>query len=119
MASYGLAGKAPLLRRHDDPRRLATLLATVVHLQSRAVDDALELLDLLMTTRLLAQAERESVKEKVRRLPRLNAESAKLAAAVNVLLEAAPAPEEAEALNLAQVWEGIARVGPRGALAAA
>ncbi len=61
MARYGLAGKAPLLRRHDDPRWLATLLATVVHLQSRAVDDALELLDLLMTTKLLAQAERESV----------------------------------------------------------
>jgi TnpA family transposase len=119
MARYGLSGKATLLRRHGTQRRLATLVATVVQLQARTVDDALELLDLLMTTRLLAQAERESVKEKVRRLPRLSAESAKLAAAVNVLLEAAPAREEAEGVNLAQVWERIERVVPRGELAAA
>ncbi|GAA3760789.1 Tn3 family transposase [Salinactinospora qingdaonensis] len=120
MARYGLAGKAPLLRRHDDPRRLATLLATVVHLQARAVDDALELLDLLMTTKLLAQAERESVKEKVKRLPRLNAESAKLAAAVGVLIEATPGEEgDAAAVSLAQVWERIESVVPRGELAAA
>nr|WP_234003938.1 Tn3 family transposase [Nocardiopsis sp. SBT366] len=119
MARYGLSGKATLLRRHGSERRLATLVATVVQLQARTVDDALELLDLLMTTRLLAQAERESVKEKVRRLPRLSAESAKLAAAVNVLLEAAPAREEAEGVNLAQVWERIERVVPRGELAAA
>lgn len=119
MARYGLSGKATLLRRHGSERRLATLVATVVQLQARTVDDALELLDLLMTTRLLAQAERESVKEKVRRLPQLSAESAKLAAAVNVLLEAAPAQEEAEGVNLAQVWERIERVVPRGELAAA
>ena len=33
-------------RRHGDARRLATLLATVTYLEARAVDDALELLDL-------------------------------------------------------------------------
>ncbi|WP_017555921.1 DUF4158 domain-containing protein [Nocardiopsis baichengensis] len=106
MARYGLSGKAPVLRRHDDPGRLATLLATVVHLQARAVDDALELLDLLMTTKLLAQAERESTKEQVRRLPRMNTESAKLAAAVGALFEATPGPGDgvdAAAVNLAQV----------------
>jgi len=119
MARYGLSGKATLLRRHGSERRLATLVATVVQLQTRTVDDALELLDLLMTTRLLAQAERKSVKEKVRRLPRLSAESAKLAAAVSVLLEAAPAREDAEGVNLAQVWERIERLVPRGELAAA
>ena len=119
MARYGLSGKATLLRRHGSERRLATLVATVVQLQARTVDDALELLDLLMTTRLLAQAERKSVKEKVRRLPRLSAESAKLAAAVSVLLEAAPAREDAEGVNLAQVWERIERLVPRGELAAA
>ncbi|XVQ15647.1 hypothetical protein ACQP1W_24910 [Spirillospora sp. CA-255316] len=122
LARYGLAGKAPLLRRHDDHRRLATLLATAVRLQARAVDDALELLDLLMTTRLLAQAERESAKEKIKRLPRLNAESAKLAAAVAVLIEATPGPGDdvdAAAVSLAQVWERIEQVVPRSQLAAA
>ena len=69
-------------------RRLATLLATVVYLSSRAVDDALDLLDLMITTKLLARAERESAKERLRTLPRLGLASAKLAAAVQVLIAA-------------------------------
>jgi hypothetical protein len=43
LARYGMAGKAPALRRRPDQRRLATLLATVVYLEAKAVDDALEL----------------------------------------------------------------------------
>lgn len=39
LSRYGVDGKASLLRRHGDSRRLATLLATAVHLTSRAVDD--------------------------------------------------------------------------------
>lgn len=50
---YGVDGKASLLRRHGDSRRLATLLATAVYLTSRAVDDALDLLEVLIATRLL------------------------------------------------------------------
>ncbi len=44
---YGVQGKASLLRRHDDSRRAATLLATVTYLQTRAVDDSLHVLDVL------------------------------------------------------------------------
>ncbi|WSG86403.1 hypothetical protein OIE76_41820 (plasmid) [Streptomyces sp. NBC_01727] len=45
LSRYGIDGKASLLKRHGDSRRLATLLATAVYLTSRAVDDALDLLE--------------------------------------------------------------------------
>ena len=46
-----------------DARRLATLLATVRHLEAKSVDDALELLDLLMSTELLNKAQTGADKE--------------------------------------------------------
>jgi hypothetical protein len=66
LARYGLAAKAPQLRRHPPSRRLATLLATVVYLEARSIDDCLELFDLLMVTELVGKAEREAKNEKVR-----------------------------------------------------
>lgn len=60
LARYGMTASATQIRRHPPPRRLATLLSTVVHLESKAIDDALELLDLLMATELLGKAERDS-----------------------------------------------------------
>lgn len=60
LSRYGIDGKASLLKRHGDSRRLATLLATSVYLTSRAVDDALDLLEVLIATKLLARAERET-----------------------------------------------------------
>lgn len=36
---YGMAAKATALRRHPDPRRLATLVATVRSLEAKAADD--------------------------------------------------------------------------------
>ncbi|GAA1587659.1 hypothetical protein GCM10009678_82590 [Actinomadura kijaniata] len=127
LSRYGVDGKASLLRRHTDTRRLATLLATAVHLTTRAVDDALDLLDVLVATKLLARAERETTKEKVKTLPRVERASAKLAAAVQVLIEATseqidtstgevfpPAVD-----SVAAVWERIEAVVPRRELAAA
>jgi hypothetical protein len=49
LSRYGVDGKATLLRRHGDSRRLATLLSTAVYLTTRAVDDAL---DVLVATKL-------------------------------------------------------------------
>ena len=56
LARYGMAVNARALRRHPRSRRLATLLATVVFLEARAIDDCLELLDLLMATELLGKS---------------------------------------------------------------
>jgi TnpA family transposase len=113
MARYGMNAKSQQISRHLPARRLATLLSTVVYLEGKATDDALELLDLLMTADLLGKAERESEKEKARRHPRLARASAKLAAAVEVLFEAA---ERGEEITLGQLWEGIEAVISRAEL---
>jgi hypothetical protein len=55
-----MAAKATARRRHPEPRRLATLVATVRSLEASAVDDALELLDVPMTNDLLARAARSN-----------------------------------------------------------
>jgi hypothetical protein len=81
-----------------------------------AVDDTLDLLDLLMATKLLARAERESIKDTLRRLPRFTAASAKLAAAMQILLAAT---ETSTAVSLEEVWAEIERVVPWSEIAAA
>ena len=116
LARYGMAAKATALRRHPEPRRLATLVATVRSLEAKAVDDALELFDVLMTNDLLARAARESRKEKLRRYPRLSKDAGKLAAAVGVLLDAL---EHEQQLSLDLVWEEIESKVSRAELRAA
>jgi TnpA family transposase len=110
LARYGMTARAQALRRHGAERRLATLVATVAYLEARSVDDCLELLDLLMATELLGKAEAAADKERVRRHPALARHSARLAAAVEVLLEVTDAGGE---LTLEQVWESIEAVVPR------
>jgi hypothetical protein len=116
LARYGMAAKATALRRHPEPRRLATLVATVRSLEAKAVDDALELFDVLMTNDLMARAARESRKEKLRRYPRLSKDAGKLAAAVGVLLDAL---EHEQQLSLDLVWEEIESKVSRAELRAA
>ena len=64
-----MTADAWLIRRHPDDRRLATLLATARHLEAKSVDDALELLDLLMSAELLNKAQREADRDKARKHP--------------------------------------------------
>jgi hypothetical protein len=104
VARYGMAAKAPALRRHPAPRRLATLVATVVHLNASSIDDCLEVFDLLMVTELLGKAQRETEKQRAAQHPRLARASAKLAAAVRVLLEASASGEP---VQVAEVWRSI------------
>ncbi|MEO7836436.1 MAG: DUF4158 domain-containing protein, partial [Acidimicrobiales bacterium] len=116
LARYGMAGKAPALRRRPDRRRLATLLATVVYLEAKAVDDALELFDVLMTNDLLARANRESRDEKARRYPTVSRHAGKLAAAVAVLLAATDGGSD---VSLEAIWDAIETVVSRSELRAA
>ena len=113
LARHGMAARAQALRRLGDERRLATLVATVAYLEGRAVDDCLELLDLLMTTDLLSKAEKAAGDEQKRRHPSLVRHSARLAAAVEVLFDVTDSGGE---LTLEQVWESIEAVVPRGEL---
>jgi len=118
LARYGMAAKATALRGHPEPRRLATLVATVPSLEAKAGDDALEeLFDVLMTNALLARAARESRKEKLRRrYPQLSKDAGKLAAAVGVLLDALVDEQQ---LSLDLVWEEIESKVSRAELRAA
>jgi len=116
LARYGLAAKAPHLRRHPPARRTATLVATVCHLQAASIDDCLELFDLIMTTELLGKAERETAKKRAREHPRLARASAKLASAVGRLLEAFGA---VETVRVSDLWREIELVASREELRAA
>lgn len=93
-----------------------TRLATVRFLEAKAVDDALELFDVLITNELLGRAERESSREKLRRYPRISRDAGKLAAAVEVFLEAR---EWGADVSLESVWDAIENVVPRAELRAA
>jgi hypothetical protein len=111
---YGLGTKAPTLRGLTGPRRTATLLATARALEVSAVDDVLDLFALLMATKLLAWAERESNKQRPRDMPRLARASVTLAKAGRVLLAAGD-----QAVSATQLWEEIERVASRDKVASA
>jgi hypothetical protein len=124
LARYGLMAKAPQLRRLAEPRRTATLLATVRDLGPRALDDALDVFDGLLATTLLGRAEREAreaagdrLRDLLRRLARLAAASTVLAVVIQHLLDALVTDD---AVPLAELWRQIERrVGGEPALTAA
>jgi hypothetical protein len=99
--------------RLGEPRKLATLVATVAYLEGRAADDCPGLLDLLMTTGLSARAEKAAGAGHKRRHPSLVLHSVRLAAAVEALLDVAGA---GEAIPLAQAREPVEAVVPHGEL---
>ena len=119
LARYGMTADAWLLRRHPDDRRLATLLATARYLEAKSVDDALELLDLLMSAELLNKAQREADRDKARNHPRLARASARLAVAVEALFESDGWGGPDEEPRVSQVWEAIEAVVSRADLRAA
>jgi TnpA family transposase len=112
LAAYGMHAKAPKIAQLKGTRRVATLLATMRHLEGVSVDDALLLFELLMTTKLLARAGRDEKDVKLKSLPRLRkaalqAESALRAALDTPMTQAdQPARDEAEAAGA----EPVARV---------
>ena len=114
LARYGLATKAPTLRELTEPRKTATLVAAARALEVSAVDDVLDLFALLMATKLLAWAERESNKQRQRDMPRLARASVTLAKAARVLLAAGDQP-----VSATELWEEIERVASRDKVTAA
>ncbi|MCP3819151.1 hypothetical protein NLX86_13845 [Streptomyces sp. A3M-1-3] len=58
LARYGLGTKAPKLERTPEPKRTAMLTAVMRHLEAKAIDDALDLFEVLMATRLISTAKR-------------------------------------------------------------
>ncbi|MGN9787952.1 Tn3 family transposase [Nonomuraea sp. ZG12] len=118
LARYGLVSKAPTLRDLEGDRQAATLLATVRHLETSSVDDALDVLDLLITSNLLARAERAGKAEQLRTFPKLRKAARTMASAVEVLMSAPEATED-RLVSLVEVWKAIEEVVPREKLASA
>ncbi len=71
LARYGLGTKAPKLERTSEPKRKAMLTAVMRHLEAKAIDDALDLFELLMATRLINRAKLATDKERLSTLPQL------------------------------------------------
>lgn len=117
LGRYGLSAKAPALRRHPRERQVATVAATVRTLEATAVDDALELFDVLMGNVLAGRAVRETSKAKLGRYPRIAKHAARLAAAVEVMLETTA--DFGDQMTLDLVWDAIENVVSRAELRAA
>jgi TnpA family transposase len=111
LARYGLAAKAPALRDLAEPRKTATLLATARHLEAAAVDDALDLFDVLMATRLISTARRASAAERLAAMPRLERASVTLASAAKALLAALD--DGGAWLDTSAAWAAVERVAAR------
>jgi hypothetical protein len=116
LARYGMAARAVQLKKHPPARRYAILLATVTRLRAKTIDDALDLLDLLMVTELAGRAHQQANKTTIRRWPRFAKASSRLAVAVETLLEAA---EWGEDVRLSEVLEMIDSLVARPVLRAA
>jgi hypothetical protein len=111
LARYGMRAKAPALADLTPDRQAATLLATVRHLETASVDDALDVLEVLITSKLLNRAVREGNEDKLRALPDLKSAAKKMAAAVDVLINTPQATPRV--VSLAEVWNAIEEVVPR------
>ena len=65
LARFACTAKVSVIRKLPDHRRLATLVAFVSNLEATALDDALDLLDILITE-MFSDAERASNRARLR-----------------------------------------------------
>ena len=86
LARYAATGWAPSIARMPDERRRATLVAFAYAYEAETLDDALDLLDLLITD-IAASAKRRGVKKRLRTLHDLDKAALELADVCSVLLD--------------------------------
>lgn len=109
LARYGAGSKAPTLAKLLEPRKTATLLAVTRSLEATAIDDALDLFNLPMATKLISPARRKSETERLAMLPKLEKASKLVARAERVLVQQLDLVAECNAdLDPAAVWVAIA-----------
>lgn len=114
LARYGLDTKAPKLERTSEPKRTAMLAAVMRHLEAKAIDDALDLFEILMATRLISTAKRSTDKQRLSTLPQLEKSSRIVARAAKVFIE-----ESGCDVDVAALWRALEEVAPRAALSSA
>lgn len=85
LARYALVARAQALARMPEPRRVATLLALAIVLETTAQDDVLDLLD-QMISKVLSKAQRVGQQERLRTLKDLDCAALTLRKACQILL---------------------------------
>ena len=86
LARHAAAVRTQAIARMSDERRLATLLAFAREFETRAMDDALDLLDLLMTD-TMREAENSGKTERIRTLRDLDAAALCLVVGMKIILD--------------------------------
>ncbi len=86
LARYAAAARAQVIARMPEERRIATLVAFAHVMESTALDDALDILDLLITE-LLNQAKKTGQKERLRTIRDLDEAAMKLNEACKVIFD--------------------------------
>ncbi len=120
LARYGLGAKAPKLERAPEPKRTAMLTAVMRHLEAKAIDDALDLFEILMATRLISTAKRSTDKQRLSTLPQLEKASRLVARAAAVFIEELELIEQSGCdVDVAALWGALEEVAPRAALSSA
>ncbi|MER6917054.1 Tn3 family transposase [Streptomyces sp. NPDC000594] len=120
LARYGLGTKAVKLERAPEPKRTAMLTAVMRHLEAKAIDDALDLFEILMATRLISTAKRSSEKQRLATLPQLERSSRIVARAARVFIGELELLEETGCdVDVAALWRALEEVAPRTALSSA
>ncbi len=116
LARTGLGSKASALARLGEPKRTATLVAVVRHLEAAAVDDTLDLLALLMATRLFSPARRAAAGDAAAAGEGL--QDGRPAGRV-LLDQLAAAEDSGTRLDVAALWAAVERIAPRAVIAGA
>lgn len=117
LARYALGSKAALLERAAEPKRTAMLTAVMRHLEAKAIDEALDLFQVLMAPRLLNTAKRKTEKERLSTLPQLEKASRTLARAAKVLFGELELVEvHGTDVDVAALWAALEEVAPRAAV---
>jgi hypothetical protein len=88
LARFASAAKVSVLRKLPEARRIGTLIAFVSNLESTALDDALDLLDILITE-IFSDAERASNKARLRTIKDLDAAAIQLTQVCRLVLDSA------------------------------
>ena len=86
LARYGAAARAQAIVQMTSERRMATLLAFAYVFEERAMDDALDLLDVLITD-MVREAHKDGEKERLRTLRDLDTAALQLWDALQILLD--------------------------------
>ena len=119
LARHGLASSATTLHGLAEPRRTATLLAMARHLDTVAIDDALDLFALLMTTRLINPARTASNNARLASLPRLERASRTLARVGRELLHTLERADAGAGVDATAVRAAVETIASREQIAGA